>query len=202
MDALIWGVLMHWAPLELWQGAQQPQQPFMPHHCTATQAGAPLGAIISFPWGPFVPRQCWNHFSHCCPYQWLYSPPETNPQGFRLTWAPELVCTINVCTRHTNSTSELKGSWRHIKHKTVPSSHRHLTFDFNSHSPGTDLIALWGRIPADSEPSPHSVVCLSAWITHYLQFWHSLSLCHDILSEVPWPSKEKSFLHYRGVQNG
>lgn len=87
-------------------------------------------------------------------------------------------------------------------HKTVPSSHRHLTFDFNSHSPGIDLIALWGRIPADSEPSPHSVVCLSAWITHYLQFWHSLSLCHDILSEVPWPSKEKSFLHYRGVQNG
>lgn len=67
-------------------------------------------------WDPFVHRQCWNNFSYCGQYQWLYRSPETKPQGFRLTCATELVCTMNVCTTHIHQRSELKGPWRLLKH--------------------------------------------------------------------------------------
>lgn len=110
----------------------------------------------------------------------------------------------NECLHHTypqhGSTKGLLGT-----RKTVPFSHRHLTFDFNSHSPGIDLIALWGRIPADSEPGPHSMVSLSAWITHYatiLTFPVALPW-HFIWGALAFKKKKKTgFLHYRGVHNG
>lgn len=136
----------------------------LPSHTTALhQSRGSTGSHQLFPWGPFVPRQCWitsailASTSDCTALQ-------KQTQEVSEWRAAELVCTMNVCTTQIHNTSELKDT-----HKTVPSSHRHLTFDLNSHSPGIDLIALWWRIPspAHSEPGSHSVLSLSAWITHY-----------------------------------
>lgn len=94
-------------------------------------------------------------------------------------------------------------------HETLHSSQRRLSFGLNSHSPGVDFVALWGRNPAlaQSEAGNRPPQCGLSFGMHYTLCYNfsipSLGLCHaDILCKVTRLSKEKGFPHQRCGENG
>lgn len=154
-----------------------------------------LEASIQLLRDPFVQRQCWNYCGHHGQYQWLT---ETKPQGFRLTWATQLVCTMNVCLYHTYP-QRVRAEGPLESHETLPCSHRRLTFGLNSRALGIGLVALWGGNPALTHTEGNQAPTVWSPLQHELhimpQFWHSLVVCHtDIVWELPILSEEKGFL--------